>query len=91
MTDITELDDALSAALNSLAAAQGGPPQVPSGPQYRRASQGRPQPAADVDSYGPARRAIGIMADLDSRMSTLEAQRATEAAQDEVRKTRFAW
>jgi hypothetical protein len=82
--NITEIDDALSAALNSLATAQA---------ILRKSA---PQRSLDVlrkideprasDTYDPARRALGILDDAERRIERLEAQRDLDA-QHERRKT----
>jgi hypothetical protein len=83
--NITEIDDALSAALNSLATAQAilrksAPPR--SLDVLRKIDE----PRVVVDSYDPAKRALGILDDAERRIERLEAQRDLDA-QHERRKT----
>jgi hypothetical protein len=89
--NITEIDDALSAALNSLATAQAilrksAPPR--SLDVLRKIDE----PRVVADSYDPAKRALGILDDAERRIERLEAQRAAELEQGEAGKmytTRF--
>ena len=86
MTNIIEIDDALSAALNSLAAAQA---------VLRKSLPGRSldvlrkidEPRVAADLYDPAKRALGILDDAERRIERLEAQRAAELEQGEAGKT----
>jgi len=83
--NITEIDDALSAALNSLAAAQAilrksAPPR--SLDVLRKIDE----PRVVVDSYDPAKRALGVLDDAERRIERLEAQRDLDA-QHAPRKT----
>jgi hypothetical protein len=84
--NITEIDDALSAALNSLAAAQA---ILRKGASTRDLDVLRKldDPRVVVDSYDPARRALGIIDDLTLRLDNLEAQRAEELEAATAHKT----
>jgi hypothetical protein len=85
MTHITEIDDALSAALNSLAAAQAilrksAPPRDLD--IIRKADLAEPQPRDNI-----AKRALDALADLERRVADLKAADAARANADAIRKT----
>jgi hypothetical protein len=84
MSNITEIDDALSAALHALSAAQA---------TLRKSLPGRAidvlQKAEPRDAYEPARRALGIsaadtalaaLADAERRITALESASVAEAS-----------
>jgi hypothetical protein len=83
--NITEIDDALSAALMALSAAQA---TLRKGASTRDLDVLRKldnEPRAS-DAYDPAKRALGILDDAERRIERLEAQRDLDA-QHERRKT----
>jgi hypothetical protein len=83
--NITEIDDALTAALNSLATAQ-AILRKSAPPRSLDILRKLDEPRVVVNLYDPAKRALGILDDAERRIERLEAQRDLDA-QHERRKT----
>jgi hypothetical protein len=79
--NITEIDDALSAALMALSAAQATLRKGASTRDLDVLRKADLDPPRASDTYDPAKRALGVLADAERRITALESAAVAEAAE----------